>query len=60
MEKLGIGFNTTLPGKAQRVYDRERKGVFRQKELRSTSENTEDTGLEREGDWGEGGAGQYR
>lgn len=59
-----MGFNTTLPGAAQRtrgtrVYDRERKGDFRQKELRSTSENTDHTGPEWEGGWG-GGAGQYQ
>lgn len=62
LEKLGVDFNTTLPGKAQRargtrVCDRERKGVFRQKELRHTrSGNTKYTGLELEGHWEEGPA----
>lgn len=41
LENLGMGLNTTLPGEAQRIRrteacDREIKGVFRQKELRST------------------------
>lgn len=42
LEMLGVGFNTMLPGEAQRsrgtgVCNRARKGIFRQKELRSTA-----------------------
>lgn len=41
LEMLGVGFNTMLPGEAQRtggtgVCDRARKGTLRQKALRST------------------------
>lgn len=41
LEMLGVGFNTMLPGGAQRtrgtgVCDRGRKGIFRQEEPRST------------------------
>lgn len=61
--KVWVGFNNTLPREAQRtrgtrVCDREGKGVFRQKELRSMGETMGDTGLELEGDWG--GEGQYQ